>query len=129
MNWKWLLLSSQVSPVHPSAQSHVKEATPSVHVPLFLHGFGWQLSISVLRKNRKSPICFLRIMNLWFHFIIWNEFSNGKIKLLHTYFAVVAGIAQSAFTGVRCNAVNACWAMLTFVWLTIIDIFSVKIKF
>ena len=41
------MLVSQVGPVQPAAQLHVKLSTPSVQVPEFAHWLGEQLSMLV----------------------------------------------------------------------------------
>ena len=46
------ILILQLSPMNPWVQSQVYELIPSTHTPLFLHGFGWQSSIS--NTDRKS---------------------------------------------------------------------------
>src|SRR5450432_1219322 len=38
------MASEQFAPVNPLPQAHENEATPSIQVPPFMHGFGWQSS-------------------------------------------------------------------------------------
>ena len=48
--------SSQVAPVYPSAQVHVKPLTSSPHVPSFAHGLFSQSSVSIIIINTVDKV-------------------------------------------------------------------------
>ena len=111
------LLSEQSSPPKPFKQSHVKDATPSLQVPLFWHGMEAQSSISVNTQKALEKL---------FYVI---KFLRGKLVPVLTFWAGVTGETIGTVAKERCAIILTNSVILARVGIAVVNVCKIYKEF